>query len=305
MDEIDEGGRLPDFLVIGATKAGATSLCAYLRDHPQVFLHPRREMRFFSDAAAWARGPDWYASQFAGAGAARAVGEASSAYSRHPVYADVPERAASVVPDARLIYLVREPFARLESHYRWRRSTGHEWRPPQEAFLADRSYVAASLYGLQLAEWLRVFPSDRLLVLSAERLSTDPKAVLGRVCRHLDVEFDPRRPFRAERAAHRRRMADAPRQGPRGPASRPLGRTTGLGGYDLPDGLRDEIAALFEEDRRLLTEIAGPEVARWPGPWEAPRPPRRFRRVPGFAETPAGWLAARLGLAPSTGPSSE
>lgn len=312
--ETAPAGRLPNFLVIGATKAGSTSVCAYLREHPQVFLHHRKELRFFSAPHVWSRGPDWYAEQFAEAGDAVAVGEASNAYTRHPAYPGVPERAASVVPHARLIYLVREPFTRLESHYRWRLSTGYEWRPVEEALVADPSYVAASLYGLQLAEWLRFYPPESLLVIRCEQLFTEPKALLMRVCEHLGVEFDPRQPFRRENPTHERRaVAGVLRRLSKGRAGHPMRRLgkrianggLGLGAsaadaeYGLPQELHAEIAALFEEDRRLLREIAGPEVARWPQPHEAVRPERRLRRVPGFAEKPAGWLGAELGLTPA------
>lgn len=318
-DEPSAPGRLPDFLMIGATKAGSASLHAHLREHPQVFLHRRKELRFFSADHHWRRGPAWYAEQFAEAGDAPAVGEASDAYSRHPIHPGVPERAASVVPGARLIYLVREPFARLESHYRWRLSTGCEWRPPHEAFLADRSYVAASLYGLQLAQWLRFYPPESLLVLRCEQLFAEPKAQLARVCEHLGVEFDPRRPFRRENPTRERRaVAGPPRRMSRDRAGHPMRRsgemmalsTFGLGASAasapcaLPDALQDEIAALFEEDRALLRDIAGPEIARWARPHEAPRQETRLRRVPGFAERPAGWLGAELGLAPSEGGAS-
>jgi hypothetical protein len=66
--------------------------------------------------------------------------------------------------------------------------------------------------------------------------------------------------------------------------------------YELPDELRSEIATLFEDDRRLLMDVAGREVVRWAPPREAPRAEPRLRRTPGFAEEPAGWLGAELGL---------
>ena len=312
------GGRLPDFLMIGATKAGTTSLHAYLRAHPDVFLHPRKEMRFFTTEHHWERGADWYAAQFAEGGDAPAVGEASNAYTRHPAYPGVPARAASVLPDARFVYLTREPFARLESHYRWRLSTGYEWRPPAEAFRADPSYIAASLYGLQLAEWRRHYGAERLLVVQCERLFAAPRPHLEEICGFLGVGFDPRLPFRRENSTQDRRAVAAPlRRLARGPLRKPVrrfGRAIARGplgrgseasaaAYHLPDELRSEIAALFEDDRRLLTDLAGAEAARWPDISGKTNPSARLRRVPGFAERPAGWLGAELGLAPS--PSEE
>src|SRR6266568_6603804 len=94
-------GRLPNFFVIGAMKAGTTSLYEYLFAHPNVFLPTEtKEPAFF--ARNWRRGEGWYRSLFAGAGDAVAVGEASTSYTKYPTITTVPDRMASVVPEARL-----------------------------------------------------------------------------------------------------------------------------------------------------------------------------------------------------------
>ena len=306
-------GRLPDFLLIGATKAGSTSLHAYLRQHRGVFVHPRKEMRFLTEEHRWKHGPEWYAAQFAEAREGQVVGEASNAYTRHPVYVGAPERAAALMPGVKLVYLIREPFARLESHYRWRLSTGYEWRPPAEALRADQSYVAASLYGLQLAEWRRHFQADQILVLRCEDLFAEPAAELRRLSDHLGVEHDPFIPFRAEnQTRHRRPVATPFRRLAHGPLRRPirrLGRAAArgplgaLGGsaseaaYELPRDLRASIADLFEEDRQLLRDLAGAQIAIWPED-RGPVGPQRIRlhrsASPGLAESPAAWIGAAL-----------
>ena len=310
-------GRLPSFLVIGATKAGTTSLHAYLRAHREVFVHPRKDLRYFAAEHEWRRGPEWYRAQFAGAGSAAAVGQVSNAYARHPVYAGAPERIAALLPDVRLVYLVREPFARIEAHYRWRLSSGHEWRGVEEALRADPSYVAASLYGLQLAEYRRHFAPEQILVLRCEALLADPEPELERLAEHLGIAHDPFLPFRAMAGATRPRglAAESP---PRSPRAAPLrrsarqraraagggpfgtwGRPAAEAEHRLSDGLRDEIARLLAEDRRLLVDLAGPEVAGWPDPATlAPRAPR-LGPAAGFAEAAAGWLGARLGVEPT------
>ena len=68
---------LPNFLVIGAAKAGTTSLYHYLRGHPQVFMSERKELNFFVENDGWVKGTSWYERQFEGAGDAVAVGEAT------------------------------------------------------------------------------------------------------------------------------------------------------------------------------------------------------------------------------------
>src|SRR4051794_28578727 len=110
--------RLPDFIVIGTTKGGTTSLWRYLSDHPDIFMPTRKELRFFSNNERWRQGVEWYARQFEGAGEHQLVGEASPQYTSWPRYPHVPERMASVVPNAKLIYLVRDPVARTASLWR-------------------------------------------------------------------------------------------------------------------------------------------------------------------------------------------
>src|SRR5438309_18176 len=79
-------------------KAGTSSLYEYLRHQPQVFMSTPKELDFFVKTFAWHRGTAWYASQFAGAGDAVAVGEASPSYSAHPSLPGVPERIKATVP---------------------------------------------------------------------------------------------------------------------------------------------------------------------------------------------------------------
>src|SRR5437879_3262477 len=96
--------RLPDLLIVGAMKAGTTSLAAWLRAHPQVFMTEEKELHFFD--ARWARGVDWYHEQFAAAPETVLAGEATPAYMVRPVFI---ERMASVVPGARLLVMLRNP----------------------------------------------------------------------------------------------------------------------------------------------------------------------------------------------------
>src|SRR5437016_1007207 len=108
---------MPSFIVIGAQKAGTTSLDSYLRTHPQVAMSSVKETNFFVEERAWGKGRRWYEGLFDAAGTATAVGEASPTYSMFPLFAGVPERMARLLPEARLIYLVRDPIERIRSAY--------------------------------------------------------------------------------------------------------------------------------------------------------------------------------------------
>jgi sulfotransferase family protein len=183
-------GRLPDFLVIGAMKAGTTSLYHYLAPHPEIFMASVKELDFFVESANWRRGLDWYARQFDDAGDAAVAGEASTAYSKHPVVPGVPERISTVLPDAKIVYVLRDPIDRIRSHYQHRVAIGSERAPFAEAVLRDPIYVVCSSYGMQIERYLDRFPRERLLLLTAERLRTDREATVRRVYGFLGVDED-------------------------------------------------------------------------------------------------------------------
>ncbi len=173
---------LPDLLVIGAMKSGTTSLWASLARHQQVHMAARKEVRFFDRDDRFARGAGWCAEQFAGAtGEHRAVGEATPSYSRWPQWLDVPARAASVVPGARLLYILRDPVERARSHYLHLRGIGLEDLPFGRAVRERRTYVDTGRYAMQLDRWLQHYPQDRVLLLTTEQLRDQPTATLAGV----------------------------------------------------------------------------------------------------------------------------
>jgi Sulfotransferase family len=186
----EDAMTLPTFVVIGAMKAGTVSLSHYLDQHPDVFLgHGDRfgEPNFFIAERTWGRGVGWYESLFADAGGAAAVGECSPSYTMAPLFEGVPGRMAQVVPNARLIYLVREPVARMQSMYLHQVSAGRERRRPEAALLDDR-YLTPSQYGFQLAAFLDHFDREQLLVIASEVLRDRPREALTAVFAHLGVD---------------------------------------------------------------------------------------------------------------------
>jgi hypothetical protein len=163
--------QLPTFLLIGAMKAGTTSLFHYLTAHPHVATPRYKAPEFFVEEANWHRGIDWYRAQFAGIGPeVRAVGEASNAYAKYPRYQGVPGRIAAHLPDVRLVYVVRDPIARIRSHYQTKVAEGSERAPFAEAVFADPIYLDYSRYALQIEQYLEHFPREQILVLTAEDL---------------------------------------------------------------------------------------------------------------------------------------
>jgi hypothetical protein len=181
---------LPTFVVIGAMKAGTVSLCHYLDEHPDVFIGRGGkfgEPNFFVAENNWPRGRDWYESLFDSAGSVAAIGECSPCYSWAHVYRGVPERMAQGVPKARLVYVVRDPIARMRSMYMHQVSAGRERRRAEVALLDDR-YLGPSLYGFQLAAFLDHFDRSQLLVIASEVLRDRPREALSAVFDHLAVD---------------------------------------------------------------------------------------------------------------------
>jgi hypothetical protein len=197
---------LPDFLILGAQKAGTTALYAYLRWHPQIGGPSFKEVSFFD--RHYARGERWYRAHMP-LRRRGIVGEASPSYLFHPL---APERVASMLPGARLIALLRNPVDRAFSHYQHEVALGREplsfedaidrederMQGELERMLDDPSYfshawwnytyLARGRYAEQLERWFASFPREQLLVLLTEELAADTAATYRRVLDFLRVE---------------------------------------------------------------------------------------------------------------------
>jgi Sulfotransferase family len=277
---------LPNYVVIGAMKAGTVSLRHYLDGHPDVFLGRGGtfgEPNFFIAEFNWPRGRDWYESLFAGAGRATAIGECSPSYTWAHTFGGVPARMAQLIPQARLIYLVRDPIARMQSMYLHQVSAGRERRRAEVALLDDR-YLGPSRYGFQLAAFLDHFDRRQILVVASEVLRDRPREALSAVFGHLGVDpaavdLDAR--LRDHRSADkpiprlhdlhwlpRRQLQLDPRWRPdqrTGLARRLTTRPVRAGDSAISPGLRDQLAERLSRDLRRFEHILGHPV---PGHWQ-------------------------------------
>ena len=111
------GGRLPDFLIIGAAKSGTSSIYNFLRRHPGLHCSDPGEPEFFSHDEVWEKGFDWYTDLFAEAGDEQICLEKSTAYTRWPEFPEAAPRIAKHLLHARFIYIIRHPVDRAYSHY--------------------------------------------------------------------------------------------------------------------------------------------------------------------------------------------
>jgi hypothetical protein len=164
-------------------KAGTTSLHRFLCDHPDVRGPATKELHYFSiGRARW--GLPGYLRHFRGAGASTVRCEASPSYSEHPTFGDVPRRIRSLLPDVRLIYLLRDPATRMRSHWR------HELLEGRSSHRAgwDERFVGPSCYGDQLTRYLRYFEPEQIALVDAEHLREDRTGALEQLFGFLGVD---------------------------------------------------------------------------------------------------------------------
>jgi Sulfotransferase domain len=208
---------LPSYLIIGAQRAGTTSLHRYLVQHPAVRTMLRTKGVHFFDTS-YGRGMAWYASRFPTRAYGWYVrrrhrtelvtGEASPYYLFHP---HVPSRVAEHLPGVKLIVLLRDPVARAHSHFQHETARGFETLSFEEAVDAEpqrlaaelermrreplynsfahqhHSYLARGLYHDQLATWWSQFPREQFLVLSSERFFAEPDRTFAQVLDFLEL----------------------------------------------------------------------------------------------------------------------
>jgi hypothetical protein len=189
--------RKPNLFVIGAMKSGTTSLHEYLNTHPQIAMSSWKEPAFFVEELTLRRGEDWYLSLFKNDEAYRYIGESSTHYTRLPVFQGVAERLYRFNPDARLIYIMRNPFERTVSHY-WHNTQmrdfkhgGGEPRPLLRAVKEDPQYLAFGDYATQLEPYIERFGRNALYALTFEELVQDPQRQLNHIYQWLGLPPHP------------------------------------------------------------------------------------------------------------------
>jgi hypothetical protein len=178
-------GPLPTFILVGAMKCGTTSLHQYLEAHPEICVSDPKEPNFFLGRNE--KGLDWYRQCFDGE--AREYGEASTNYTKYPTFRGVPERMHDLLPEVKLLYLVRDPIERALSHYAHNRAAGREAQSVDEAFrpVEESHYLQTSRYHAQISRYLDHYPREHLLVVESERLRADRRAVLRTIFEFLGV----------------------------------------------------------------------------------------------------------------------
>lgn len=274
-------GRLPQFVIIGAMRAGTTTVWDHLKRHPDVFMPDVKEPNFFVDGVNWYRGFEWYESLFAEAKPGQLLGEASTGYTNFPRYGGVPKLMSEHIPDVKLIYLMRHPVERMRSAWVLMRSEYHEWRPLTEALLSDIFYITQSQYAAQLTQYLQYFSRESILLLRYEDLAADLRGTMTKICEFLGI--DPTKVRLTEEAINsssskmlpRRRMrlieSSFAKAGFQAQAQRlrahPIAGLTHKPSASedlrLSQDVTDRLLDYLSCDVRVLRELVGPSMDLW------------------------------------------
>ena len=179
---------IPNTFVIGAMKSGTTSLCNWLAEHPDVFMAAPKEPDFFSRDEVFARGLSWYESQFRGAKGSRIIGEGSTSYTKQLQYPNAAPRLSRQAPDARLIYIVRDPVERIKSHWAHEVLKGRTRLTTSEFVRSHPESIDISRYWKQISAWRDHFADEQILLLFTEDFRDQPAKTLKQVYEFLEIQ---------------------------------------------------------------------------------------------------------------------
>src|SRR5918995_6359489 len=162
---------MPNLIIIGGVKGGTTSIHHYLGLHPEINMSKPKELNFFVKELNWDLGIPWYEGRFDDRCPVR--GESSPHYTNLPRYHGVAQRIHDNIPDAKLLYMVRDPISRILSHWRHATGAGYETGTMEERLAApEGTYVQRSLYWMQLQPYLEMFPREQIAVFTQEELQS-------------------------------------------------------------------------------------------------------------------------------------
>jgi hypothetical protein len=279
--------QLPNLIIIGGLKCGTTSIHHYLGLHPEIQMSKPKELNFFVEELNWDLGLDWYASRFDDRFEVR--GESSPHYTNRPRFEGAAERIHRHCPDARLLYMVRDPIKRILSHWVHATGAGYEQRDLRATLSEpDSSYVNRSQYWMQLQPYLERFDRAQIEVITQEELQSEREATMRKAFAFAGVDES----FRSEQFDREWEKSSA-KQGDKYQFMEKLIKLPGFRSFDrnfdrlpesmrwlvekvvhdpekppapkpkLPDDLFELVRGRFREDVPALQSFAGREFAGW------------------------------------------
>lgn len=200
----------PNLFIVGAMKSGTSSLHECLAQHPEIFMSATKEPAFFQldddmpSGKAARRGVwndvDLYLSLFKGGEYARYRGESTTDYTKAPHCGCAAARILAYQPEARIIYMMRDPVKRAISHYWWNVSHEEEVHVPLVALQQDSRYVDVSRYSMQIEPYMKAFGAHRVFALTFEEFVSDSEACMAKLFAWLGVVMPDSETIRVARA---------------------------------------------------------------------------------------------------------
>jgi len=215
---LNEYGRLPNFLIIGAQKCGTSYIFNHLMSHPQIVKPAKKEVNYFS--WFYSKGLEWYKNHFPELhntdenNKKFLTGEATTNYLFHPL---TPMRVKKIIPDVKIIVSLRNPIDRAYSHYQMSVKNGFETLSFEDVIALEEerlkgekekilkngtfdslpfkkfSYLNRGLYFDQLQNWLKHFPKEQFLIFSAEKLWKDSSKIFSKIYKFIHLsDWEPK-----------------------------------------------------------------------------------------------------------------
>ena len=183
-----------DFIGIGASKAGSTWLGHMLESHPQLCMSIPKEVHFFNDILTYRntlweknyeKGFKWYRKFFNHCSNTQLKGEITPRYSHDPIAA---QRIKEHNKDVKILYCLRHPVDRIESHYNFSKYyLGKEDRPIQRAIREEKEFMDMTMYFRNLSTFLEHFPKNQIMLIWFEDIKEKPAELLKQVYSLLNV----------------------------------------------------------------------------------------------------------------------
>ncbi|MEW6192542.1 MAG: sulfotransferase domain-containing protein [Bacillota bacterium] len=282
----------PNFLIVGAAKAGTTSLYHWLKQHPDVFMPYVKEPSFFVQdygISVW----EEYLSLFEPGRGKKAIGEASTAYLTAP---ESPRWIRQILGDVKIIILLRNPAQRALSLYAWMVMEGYEWLPAFEYALIeeerrflnesfrfknpeyfwDYMYFRSGLYYEQVKRYIDTFGNELIKIYLFEDLIGYPSKIYSDVCRFLEVSnefrpiFTPQNPSKIPRFIKLQHLLFELKRSGRLP--RPLCSSIqqlitlnvklGLK-PKMPPSLQKKLQEMYRKDIEKLSQLINKDLSHW------------------------------------------
>ncbi len=267
-------------IIAGAAKCGTSSLFQYLAQHPAIAPSDPKEPNFFASDENWAKGRAWYESLFAfDPNQHKWAMDGSTYYTKHPDFTNAPERMLAFGGEYRIIYIVRDPIERVESHLRHRLMHGKitPQTPVEEAVV--QTVLDQSSYYKQWTRYAERFAPEHLMLLDFDDVAERPGEVLMRVCAFLEIDADFA--FKGLGQVHNKSKADGAayklmeklpvsknlrkliplwvREGIRNKLSKPLPEAS----TRLPEHVRDYVWTQIREDVKRFGDAFAFDVNKW------------------------------------------